>query len=192
MTIMRIQRICRALSAAASIGLAGPAIAQDSGSVGTTRSGATPVEAAQPLASGDLVSPNLSPALAAAISAGTVRVKCDAGAEGALPRAPSRQVSFALAAGARQVTMSLVARGDSGASVPEFSNVELLVIERGSGVAERAELFPDGSMSVRRSAPGGTEPGSARVSEVTPYPPGDPLAREILALARRAWALRCP
>ena len=204
MATIRIQRSIAAILASTLVGLAAPALAQDTSSAGTARQGAATAAATPSLTSGDLVSPSLAAALAAAVTAGTVRLKCEAGT---ISSAPSRQAGFPAADGTRQVTVSVVgraaapARRDTGAagaapgagtSVPEFSTAELLVIERSTGIAERAEIFPDHSMSVRRTAPGGTEPGSARVSEVTPYQAGDPLAREMTALAARVWALRCP
>lgn len=204
MAIIRIHRSIAAILASALAGLAAPVRAQDSGSAGPARPAAATVAATPSVASGDLVSPSLAAALTAAVGASTVRLTCEAGS---LSAAPSRQASFPAADGTRQVTVSVVgpsatpARRDSSAAgaasgvaapVPEFSTAELLVIERSTGVAERAEIFPDHSMSVRRTAPGGTEPGSARVSEVTPYQAGDALAREMTALAARVWALRCP
>ena len=192
---MSMQRTRPAVRAAylavVAVCLATPAGAQDSGS--TTKSTSPPVATAV-VAAGDLVSASLVASLSAAVSAGRVRVTCSAGADSGALASRSRQVHFATEDGARQATVSLVASSSASADTGEalaFTNAEVLVLERGTGIAERGELFADGSLSVRRTAPGGIEPGASRTAEVTPYPAGDPLAREIRSLARRAWALPC-
>ena len=191
---MPLPRVVQVVMAAAAITL--PAAL--CGAQGASSSPASPIAGAENAAARSTTTEftGLDDELAAALTAGRAQVSCSG---------TGRLVSFGTQDGQRRVSISVVAAArsstvvrDSGsastdAAARKFESVEVMLTERRlGGAADHAELQPDGTVAVRRSAARQVDGETVRATEMVTYRATDRLAEQVKALARRANGAPCP